>query len=353
VNLFETIFKTKNALAVLLISVIKKYFLNKQENKSIIYDRIKDSQSPEHFLAHANGSPNELKNLNTKKWRLLKTDEQYNIRQIETVGKPIGDLLDISVGIATLKDEVFFVDSRMTRDDNYLKITEKGTFEIEKEITRAVYKISDFKKQSDIEKNTRRIICPYRIKNGMAGVISESELKEKYPQCYAYFLSEKEILFARDKGKGVFEPFFAWGRTQGLTKKGIKILNPSFSQKPRFLLVNEEDAFFTNGYGIYFREQDRHSLFASETNLFSQVENRLELQKILNSVVMDYYVSKTSISIEGGYPCYQKNFIEKFTIPEFSKKDFETLKNLHDPLDIDAFLIEKYQLNLPVPNLVE
>ena len=54
-------------------------FLNKQQNEAITYDRIKDGYSPELFLANANGSPNYLENLNVKKWRLLKTDEQQNI----------------------------------------------------------------------------------------------------------------------------------------------------------------------------------------------------------------------------------------------------------------------------------
>ena len=31
---------------------------------------------------------------------------------------------------------------------------------------------------------------------------------------------------------------------------------------------------------------------------------------------MDYYVKTTSVTIDGGFPCYQKNFIELFTIPE-------------------------------------
>jgi hypothetical protein len=65
---------------------------------------------------------------------------------------------------------------------------------------------------------------------------------------------------------------------------------------------------------------------------------------------MHYYVSKTSVSIEGGYPCYQKNFIEKFTIPHFSNDEIELLKSLNDKQEIDNFLINKYQLNISNPN---
>lgn len=328
-------------------------FLSKQLNEAINYDRIKVEQTPEVFVSNANGSPNYLENLNVKKWRLLKTDEQKNIKTIETIGKPIGKLFDICVGIATLKDDIFFIDGSNRKNGCYIKATEKGIFEIEKEVVKPVYKISDFRNQEEINQNTRKIICPYNIKNGTATPISENDFKKKFPKCYNYFLSEKENLLGRDKGKVIFEPFFVWGRTQGLTRTGMKILNPTFSQHPRFLLVKEEDAFFTNGYGLYFREQKANGLFSETINPIAKIENIDVVQKILNSYVMDYYVSKTSVAIEGGYPCYQKNFIEKFTIPDLTENEIEILRNLNESFEIDEFLIDKYHLNLPVPNLCE
>jgi adenine-specific DNA-methyltransferase len=328
-------------------------FLNKVRNDAIKYDRIKNEYSPELFLNKANGSLNYLKNLNVKKWRLLKADEQQNIKIIETIGFPIGKLFDICVGIATLKDDIFFIDGSKQENNYYIKTTNKGIFEIEKEVVKPVYKISDFKSQEDIECNTRKIICPYNIKNGISTAITETDFQKKYPKCYNYFLSEKENLLARDKGKVKFEPFFAWGRTQGLTRKGKKILNPTFSQHPRFLLVEEDEGFFTNGYGLYFREQEENELFDELTNPIANIENRDVVQKILNSIVMDYYVTKTSVSIEGGYPCYQKNFIEQFTIPELSQEEIEALRSLSDTQEIDEFLVDKYHLNLSIPNLIE
>ncbi len=74
-------------------------FLNKQQNEAITFDRLKEGYTPKDFLPIANGSPNYLNELNPKKWRLLKTDEQKNIKTIETIGKPIGKLFDICVGM--------------------------------------------------------------------------------------------------------------------------------------------------------------------------------------------------------------------------------------------------------------
>ena len=329
-------------------------FANKKANDSILFDKIKDEQSCSDFLISANGSPNYLENLDVSKWRLLKTNEQENIKIIESIGTPIKQLFNIAVGIATLKDEVFFVDSANEKNGFITKTTENGTFLIEKEITRPVYKISKFKSQKDIENNTLRIITPYHTNSKNAVPILEDEFIAKYPKCYEFLLSEKVKLEGRGKGKKVFSPFYIWGRTQGITRFGKKILNPTFSKHPRFLFVPEEDAYYTNGYGIYFDRDhsNKTTLFADSTHEMSKEENILVVQKILNSIVMGYYVSNTSVSIQGGFPCYQKNFIEKFTIPNFTKEEIQILNSLDDKKKIDEFLINKYQVKISLPNLV-
>lgn len=326
-------------------------FINKKENEAILYDKIKDKQACNDFLISANGSPNYIKNLNDKKWRLLKTKEQENIKIIETIGTPITQLFNIAVGIATLKDEVYFIDGETEVNGYFKKETENGIFYIEKEITKPVYKISKFKSQEEINSNTLRIITPYKVGKKTATPILEKEFKSKYPKCYEFLLSERKKLANRDKGKTVFEPFYVWGRTQGISRTGKKILNPTFSKHPRFLFVPEEEAYYTNGYGIYFSKDisKKATLFDNLAHSMSKEENILIVQKILNSIVMDYYVTATSISIQGGFPCYQKNFIERFTIPEFTSEEITLLKSLSEKEEIDAFLIKKYQLNIPSP----
>ncbi|MGB0950147.1 MAG: Eco57I restriction-modification methylase domain-containing protein, partial [Marinirhabdus sp.] len=205
-------------------------FLDKKINHHILYDRIKNEQPCDDFLRSVNGSPNFLKNLKPKKWRLLKTEEQANIKTIETIGTPIKQLFNIAVGVATLKDEVFFVDSTFEENGYLKKTTEKGTFQIEKEITKPVYKIPKFKCQNDIDNNMLRIITPYGISSKKAVPILEEEFKARYPKCYMYLLSEKEKLDSRDKGKGNYSPFYVWGRTQGITRFGKKLLSPTFSK---------------------------------------------------------------------------------------------------------------------------
>ena len=328
-------------------------FLSKAVSSSIIYDRIKQDQEPKNFIKNINGSPNDLKDLNSKKWRLLKTAEQANIKIIETAGVPLKEIVNISVGVATLKDELYFV--RGKKDSNYFaKTVDNKTFKIEFGVTRQIYKISDFKDQDDIYNNMRHIIYPYKIILGNPVPFDENEMSSRFPNCYEYFYFIRNKLEKRDKGKNSVAPFYAYGRSQGLTVYGKKILTPTFSRYPRFLICEDEEAMFCNGYALSFKDKPKepYSLFNISQSPFSKVENIHVLSKILNSYIMYYYIAKTSVSIEGGYPCYQKNFIEKFTIPDFTKEEFAFLNLIIDRKKIDNFLIKKYQLNIPDPNLL-
>lgn len=325
-------------------------FLNKEKNNFIAYNRINENEDPISFLTQMTFTQNEYAHLTNKKWRLLCGSERENIHKLEHSGTPLGDMFDICVGIATLKDEIYFIDPLSENEQYYTIIKADKEYKIEKEITRQLIKISDIKTQSDIKKNRRRIIFPYTISKNKASVIDENIIKEQYPKCYEYLLSVKNILSLRGKGKHQYSPFYSYGRTQGLSRRGIKLLTPTFSKYPRFLIDNADNSFFTNGYGIYYKETNQNILFP---NPIASQENIDALQKILNSSLMDYYVRKTSVSIDGGYPCYQKNFIERFTIPDFSESEIANLKNLTDPKEINNFLSHKYQINLPSPNLEE
>lgn len=325
-------------------------FLNKEKNSQIVYDRIADATCPNKFLEAPVFSNNKYSELNSKKWRLLKQEDRRNIQIIESIGTPIGQLFMINVGIATLKDDLYFIDIVNEGDLTYFIKAEGREFEIEKGITRPLYKISDFKMQDELKYNKRRIIFPYEIVNNSAVIIDEEQMKMKYPKCWEYFVFIKDKLKNRDKGKKTIFPFYAYGRTQGLTKIGIKLLTPTFSQFPRFLLVLDKEALFTNGYGLFFKNIVTRDMF-SETHPLALEKNVGALQKLLNSKVMDYYIKQTSVSIEGGYPCYQKNFIEKFSIPFFTEIELNEFAKLSAKEDIDNYLINKYQVNLPSPNL--
>ena len=58
------------------------------------------------------------------------------------------------------------------------------------------------------DKKERIVIYPY--KDGK--LISEAEIKSKYPKAYSYLLSRKKQLMARDKGEMPEENWYGYGR---------------------------------------------------------------------------------------------------------------------------------------------
>lgn len=314
-------------------------FLKKKGVDFFYYERVDDYKIL-NSLNKLRYSKIYFSELSNKKWRLLRDNDQENIKKIEEVGKKLGNLVDIRVGIATCKDSVYFVDGSTLRNGYYHKFYKERNYQIEKNITKPIVKISDFKSQDDLDKNSRRIIFPYQKPNGRAKIIKEGELKKLYPCCYEYLSAAKVELITRDKGGVEYPEWYAYARTQGLNFLGEKLITPTFSSEPRFLLEKNENALFCNGYAIYL---------IKKPSLFSKLEQQLSLgvlSKILNSRVMDYYIKRTSVSIEGGYPCYQKNFIELFSIPDFTPKELNFLNNENDRKNIDNFLIEKYDINI-------
>jgi hypothetical protein len=284
-------------------------------------------------------SPVFYDNLNVKKWRLMTLRDQENIARIESQPQKLGAITNIHSGIATLKDSIYFVDGQTVHNGYYEKLYQEHTFLIEASITKPIARISDFKRQEELISNTRRIIFPYNVIGKNAQLIPEETMLRKFPKCYEYLKAAKDKLSTRDKSQRQYPAWYAYARTQGLVYYGCKLLTPTFSRTPRFMLDTKEDQLFCNGYAIYLKNPKQLSLLKPPLSL--EV-----LQKILNSRIMEYYISQTSYTIEGGYPCYQKNFIELFGIPNFAGNDLCFLEHESHAGAINEFLIQKYGISL-------
>jgi len=311
-------------------------FLNNEKKDVLRYAVLEKTNDIEDTLFSKQFNSFDYSNLSDEGWLLLPDDKLKIIEKIETIGNPIRNF--IHTGIATLRDNLYIIDGFDDKTEMYFKYYNSTKYLIEPNIVRMLYKISDISSESSIDNSYRKIICPYTSsiqmkfygsKKKINKLISEETMKEKYPYCYAYFCDIRDDLNKRDGGKGVSPLWYAYGRTQGLNFIGKKLVFPTFSAKPKFMLLDDEDALFCNGYA-----------FVEDGDV-----DLILLQKIINSEIMNYYVSNTSYSIEGGYHCYQKRFIQNFTIPEFTRDEIIIIKN-GSKKEVDSLLIQKYGLDL-------
>ncbi len=297
-------------------------FLDKKEKKEFEYYVMPKTSNIEYALNNCPYQKMPIEELDINSWNLVDEKTRKNLRTIESFDTSIKQF--IRTGIATLKDEVYFVN----KDENgFFKLIDNKKFYIEPELVKDIYKIPELKKAASLNSVKRYIIFPYERKKDGYEPIPEQDFKNKYPKTYTCLEKNKTQLNSRDKGKGVQPFWYAYGRSQGLNKYGKKLLFPTFSNIPKFVYVDNEDALFCNGYAVF--EDDSISITT--------------LQKILNSKVMEYYVNNTSYSIEGGYYCYQKKYVENFSIPNFSRDEINYI-NTANKSDLDTFLWEHYNL---------
>lgn len=298
--------------------------ISKWENESLDYyvipqtDDIKGSLWQEKFDAMP------LSRLDDHGWHLVDRVTAQNVQKIESQFYSIGSL--IRTGIATLRDSVYIVDRD---DDGFFKMVGGKRYPIESGIVKRLYKIPDLAKHDDLDGALSYIIFPYSRGQRGFEILPEVVFRSNYPKTYKYLLTQREELDARDKGKCRVPVWYAFGRTQGLNKYGRKLLYPTFSKKPRFTFVPDEESLFCNGYAVF-----------ESSHIDLEV-----LAAILNSNIMDYYVRNTSYSIEGGYYCYQKKYIERFSIPFLPMQDLDRIPKMTKS-ELERYLIEAYGLVL-------
>lgn len=298
--------------------------LDKGNNDTFKYSVMDNTEDIQKSLGNIIYNEMPLNHLDKIGWKLVDNKTYLNLEKIESQFRPIKDF--IRTGIATLRDEVFMV---CHEDGSFYKEVNGQRYDIESGIVKTLYKIPELRNCTDPSEVCRYIIFPYVKGKSGYEIIPEDTFKNKYPNAYNYLSVMRCELDERDKGKPNPIAWYAYGRTQGLNKFGKKILFPTFANVPKFLLIEDEDALFCNGYGVF--ENDYLDL--------------CELKPILNSKLMRYYVSNTSYSIEGGYYCYQKKYIERFSLPFFNEEEKDFLKS-SSQAKIDDFLLEKYEIQL-------
>lgn len=302
------IFEKANAYTALL-------FFGK--NRGDFFDYKKISNNVEKKLKSEKYSKIAFNSLNYKKWRLGSTEHLKNIFRIENDLNKLKNIANIRVGIATLKDKVFFVN---------------GSHQIENKITKKLIKINEHKNIEQLKKNKLKVIFPYNKIGKNYVPLDPTFLKKKFPKTFKYLSSQKQELARRSKGKLSLKFFYEWGRVQSMEAPGPKLLTGTFSRGPNFLL-DKTDSLFCNGYSVKIKNDC--------VRKFPKIEI---LQKILNSIVMYYYAKVTSFQISGNFECYQKNFIENFGIPNLKINEIKMIKKYNGD-QLDRYLCEIYSLN--------
>ncbi len=270
--------------------------------------------------------------INDKGWLLQDILIAENIIKIENTGIQLGEAFQIRNGFATLKNEVFVLNV-INEDKNYYYTKYKNgeIYKIEKGICRDAIKPNTLKSEKELSDKLEKLLFPYSIStNGCVTVIDEVMLKQKYPSAYEYLLTFKTVLAKRDKEKRTYEQWFAYGRTQALNIVGYKLLFPYLADSPHFVLSEDRNLLFYNGYAL----------------ISDDVRKLRVVQKILRSNIFWYYIKHTSKPYGSEYYALAKNYVKNFGLVELTHEQEDILLKLKSERDINNYLGQIYNIVL-------
>lgn len=281
--------------------------------------------------------PIYYENLNNHEgWILQKDEVSKNIFQIENAGTPLGKLFEIKNGFATLRNNIYIFSPIDETEDLYQLKKGNNIYWIEKSICKDAIKPNILKHEDKIEEQIEKIIFPYIETQTLfsnyikVDLLDESKFAKLYPLAYKYLLQNKTALAQRDKGTREYPTWYAFGRSQALTIRGYKLLFPYIADQPYFVLSNQKDLLFYNGYAL----------------ISDNWKDLQIIQKVLKSKIFWYYIKTTSKPYGGEYYALAKNYIKKFSVPNFTEEQKKFLLQNKDQNIIDDFLFDLYKLQI-------
>ena len=311
----------ENATNYTCISIIQK----NEKNGKINYCRLK-KEFDFSGLKFSNYKTNQFE-VNAP-WRLISKETDEIIYKIEHAGTPISHW-KIRNGLATLKNDLFFFVPIREDEKYFYRIYNGKEYKVEKKICIKIAKPNILKNEEDLANNREVAIFPYVLVNGKSIILKEEIFKNNFPNAYQLMLDNKKVLQKRDKGKGNYEAWYAYGRTQGMNNFGKKLLIPYISGSPVAILSTDENLLFYCGYA-----------------LFSDDENELRILKtFLESSIFWYYIEHTSKPYSKGYMSFAKNYIQNFSIPKIEKDERSFLFNEYDKKKLNDWIMKKYLLS--------
>lgn len=266
-------------------------------------------------------------NLNARKGWNLNNNEI--VSRIEDTGKPLGEKYKIRHGIATLKNDLYIF-KPIREDDDFYYLQNGSIYPIEKGICKDILNSNKLSRNVIFDEVTEKVLFPYN-NEVKPRAIEENVLREKFPNAYYYLKTKKEELAKRDKGKGNYEQWYAFGRTQSLEKVQNKLFFPKFSDRtPSCLMSNDENLLFYNGQAIVGHSKDEMLL----------------IKKILESRLFWFYIKLTSKPYSSDYYSLNGTYIKNFGIPNFTNNDIDFIINEQNQVIIDEFLEDYYKIKI-------
>lgn len=277
-----------------------------------------------------------LQNFNQINYSTLDSHKGWNLQNneiisiIESTGVSFGEIFKTRNGIATLKNEIYIFNP-INEDKDYYYLQNGSVYEIEKEICRDIVNSNKLSAVGgSLHQIKEKVIFPYDSSD-KPKLLNETYLKANFPKAHKYLTHKKDILAGRDKGKGEYDKWFAFGRTQSLEKMKYKLLFPQISNKtPNYIINSDDNLLFYNGLAL-IGESRRELVF---------------VKKLMETKLFWYYITQTSKPYMSGYFSLSNNYIKNFGVCKLTNEEIDFVVKTEDRMVIDDFFEAKYGVEI-------
>lgn len=299
--------------------------VEKKKSEYIRYFKSKDIKKLPSTVAAFKNVPYSILNSH-RGWTLQGNDI---ISKIESTGVSFGKLYKSRNGIATLKNEIYIFNP-VYEDKHFYYLQNGSVFPIEKTICRDIINSNKINRVDSLSEIKQKIIFPYH-EEIKPKIFSETFLKNRFPKAYEYLSAKKEILAKRDNGKGDYEKWFAFGRTQSLERMKFKLFFPHLTDKiPNCVISTDPNLRFYNGLAI-----------------IGQSKNDLTIiKKIMQSKVFWFYIQNTSKPYTSDYFSLSTNYIRNFGVCNLDSEEQNYVLTEQNKEKLDKFFESKYDIGL-------
>lgn len=237
------------------------------------------------------------------------------------------DVADIFVGVQSSADDIFFVvpDESTTESEVVFTDTNGQRWTIERDATQPALVDRSLMPYEAEPVPDRAAIWPYEIeqpegRRARARVIPPEEMEARFPRTMAYLEHHRSALEDRSVSPDPGDSFYAYGRSQSLTKMSdpkivVRVLSvplaPQFAWDPNGLIVPG------GGSGPYYLMRSSSDEYPPEL-----------LIALLSHPVIDSLVIAGARTFRGGYAVHSKQSLQNAAVPQFSDEVRSQIVNL-------------------------
>ncbi len=179
----------------------------------------------------------------------------------------------------------------------------RRVYMLEHDLLHPLAKGGDIKRYSPPRTNLV-ILFPY-AREGVdrANLLSEAQLRQRYPLTWRYLLDHRDVLERREGGAMRGRRWYGFSRSQALDVISLpKLITPDISQRASYSIDETGGIFFTGGvaggYGI----------------IVEDCRYRYYVMALLNSSVVDWCLRRQATAMRGGYFSYEARFMQGLPI---------------------------------------